>query len=296
MTIFNFGSINIDHVYQVPHFVRPGETLTSSHYQKILGGKGANQSIALAKAKCQVVHVGAISQQDNALLNELSDCGINTQHVAQLETPTGHAIIQVNQDAENAIVLFAGANHALTQVQIDDVMQQSNDDDWVLLQNETNHIESIISSAKTRGLTIAYNPAPMDKQLVTSVINNIDILIVNEVEAMDLLNVASIDDAKRKLQQDYAHLIVIMTLGAQGVCYIHGDELIEVAAYNVAAVDTTAAGDTFIGYCLSGLMAKQDIKHILSTACGASAICVTRTGASSSIPSFDEVTQFIQGQ
>lgn len=299
MTIFNFGSINIDHVYQVPHFVRPGETLTSRHYQKILGGKGANQSIALAKANSDVVHVGAIAQSDNDLLAELAATGVNTQHIALLSQPTGHAIIQVNRDGENAIVLFPGANHALTTEQIENVLSQSTADDWLLLQNETNHIETIITSAKNRGLTLIYNPAPMNKTLVEGQIANIDILIVNEVEAMDLFGVDSVGQAQAILQRDYPALTIVMTLGARGVRYIHGGEIIDVAAFNVEAIDTTAAGDTFIGYCLAGLMssglaAPHGIQAVLSRACAASAICVTRDGASSSIPTQSEVTDFLK--
>ena len=292
MTIFNFGSINIDHVYQVAHFVRPGETLTSNHYQKILGGKGANQSIALAKANCDVVHVGAISTQDRDLLTQMSDDGVNVSQVALIEQPTGHAIIQVNQQAENAIVLFTGANHCLTPIQIEQVISQAKDDDWVLLQNETNHIDTIINAAKTRGLTVVYNPAPMDKALVERQIANIDILIVNEVEAMDLFAVASVELAQQRLQQEYPDLTVIMTLGAQGVRYLNAGVVIEVSAYQVDAVDTTAAGDTFIGFCLAGLMAKFEIKTVLKQACAASALCVTRHGASTAIPTFEQVVTF----
>lgn len=296
MTIFNFGSINIDHVYDVPHFVRPGETLTSNHYQKILGGKGANQSIALARANCNVQHVGAISEDDDNLLNELEQAGVNTRHIARLAQPSGHAIIQVNQEAENAIVLFAGANHGLTTSQINDVLDGAQASDWVLLQNETNHIDTIIAAAKQRQLKVVFNPAPMDKSLVESQLTNIDILIVNEVEAMDLLGVDSIDAAQSALQQRYPQLTILMTLGAQGVRYIHAGEVTEVSAFKVDAKDTTAAGDTFIGYCLAGMMAELSIRDSLTQACAASAICVTHVGASSSIPALADVSAFLESK
>ena len=293
MTIFNFGSINIDHVYQVAHFVRPGETLTSDHYQKILGGKGANQSIALAKANCPVIHIGAIDNSDQSLLTPMTQAGVNIDHVATLAQASGHAIIQVNQQGENAIVLFAGANHQLNQQQIDQALAQAQTGDWVLLQNETNAIGQIIGSAKARGLTVVYNPAPMNKALVESHISEIDILIVNEVEAMDLFAVDCVAQAQLIFQQDYPNLTVILTLGVQGVRYLKGSQVIEVAAFNVTAIDTTAAGDTFIGYCLAGLIdPKHDLIKVLTQACAASAICVTREGASSSIPTLEQVIEF----
>ncbi|WDE09842.1 ribokinase [Thalassomonas haliotis] len=294
MTIFNFGSINIDHVYSVDHFVRPGETMTSSHYQKILGGKGANQSVALAKAGCDVVHVGAISKQDTHLLAELEAKGVNTEQIATLDLATGHAIIQVNKEAENAIVLFAGANHALSAPQIKQVLANAGENDWVLLQNETNEIDTIITTAKAHGLTVAYNPAPMDKAQVEKHLADIDLLIVNEVEAMDLAGVDNVDAAQASLVAQHPNLQILMTLGAEGVRYLNGKAVTQVAAFNVKAVDTTAAGDTFIGYALAGFTGNLGIESVLKQACAASAICVTREGASTAIPGHEEVSQFLK--
>lgn len=293
MIVYNFGSINIDHVYRVPHFVRPGETMTSNAYQQVLGGKGANQSIALARANCDVKHIGAIEKSDTRLLTTLQDFGVDTSFVNLSDTPTGHAIIQVNDEAENAIVLFAGANHQISESQIDDVLAQASSDDWVLLQNETNNIELIIERAKHYGLSVVFNPAPMDVNTVKPLIDNIDLLIVNEVEAMDLCQVDTIEEAQTTLQQRYPQLKIILTLGRQGVRYIYKNEVIEVAAFNVEAIDTTAAGDTFIGYCLAGLQSSLPIEDVLRQACAASAICVTQTGASSAIPTVAQVKAFL---
>ncbi len=294
MIIYNFGSINIDHVYQVEHFVRPGETLTSTQYRKVMGGKGANQSIALAKANNKVVHIGAIGKEDQHLLADFAQVGIDTKHTSCLSQATGHAIIQVNDSAENAIVLFPGANNCLTLDQINNALKEATPKDWVLLQNETNLIDIIVKEAKNKNLTIAYNPAPMNKKLVERVIQHIDILIVNEVEAMDLFEVNSEQEAQNILQHDYPHLTVIITLGAKGVRYLCAGELIEVLAFKVNAVDTTAAGDTFIGYCLTGLMKKESPKDVLTRACAASAICVSHAGASNTIPTHAEVDHFLQ--
>lgn len=294
MNVYNFGSINIDHVYRVSHFVRPGETMTSNDYQQVLGGKGANQSIALGRAGCQVKHVGAIAKGDEQLLKTLTDSNVDTQFIELGEVPTGHAIIQVNDDAENAIVLFAGANHKISIDKIDLVLAQASQDDWVLLQNETNNIDVIIERAKHFGLSVAFNPAPMDTATVTPLIKHIDLLIVNEVEAMDLCQVDSVDQAQQQLQQHYPDLEIILTLGRQGVRYLYQNNVVEVAAFNVEAVDTTAAGDTFIGYALAGLQSSLSIEDTLRQACAASALCVTAHGASTAIPNIDEVTAFME--
>jgi ribokinase len=168
MAVFNFGSINIDHVYSVPHFVQPGETLSSKSYQSILGGKGANQSIALAKANNQVKHVGAIGASDRSFVEQMKEAGVNCDFVREMsDVASGHAIIQVTPDAENNIILFGGANQTLSQDHIANALAAAKPDDWVLLQNETNAIGEIIEEAHKRGLNIAFNPAPM-----TEAINN----------------------------------------------------------------------------------------------------------------------------
>ncbi|SBS36683.1 Ribokinase [Marinomonas spartinae] len=296
MAIYNFGSINLDHLYQLDHFVRPGETMASDSYQCLLGGKGANQSVALAKAGADVKHVGAVHKNDAQILAQLSDLGVNTDLIAKLDVPTGHAIIQLNKEAENAIILFQGANHALTEEQVDQVLAQASSEDWVLLQNETNLIQYIMRQARAKGLKVAFNPAPMDAQLAKEVLPFVDLLIVNEVEAMDLIGVNDVDAAIDGLPKAYPELAVLMTLGKAGVRYFNQDQNLFVEAFSVKAVDTTAAGDTFIGFCLSALMDQLDMKEVLTRACAASAICVTRMGASSAIPSISEVNEFLAEQ
>jgi len=294
MIVYNFGSINIDHVYRVPHFVRPGETMTSDAYQQVLGGKGANQSIALGRANCKVKHVGSIHSSDESLLKTLANSDVDTSLICQGEIPTGHAIIQVNHEAENAIVLFAGANHQISAEHIETVLSQASVDDWVLLQNETNNIELIIKRARHYGLGVAFNPAPMNADVVKPLIEDVDLLIVNEVEAMDLCGVASVDLAQEQLQSRYPQLKIILTLGRQGVRHIYQNDVIEVPAFKVDAIDTTAAGDTFIGYCLAGMQSSLTIEQVLRQACAASALCVTQAGASSAIPTLSQVTKFME--
>ena len=293
MTIYNFGSINLDHLYQVDHFVRPGETMASTQYQLLLGGKGANQSVALAKAGADIKHVGAINASNQDILTQLSDLGVNTDLIGQVPEATGHAIIQLNKDAENAIILFQGANHALAEAQVDSVLAQASSDDWVLLQNETNLVAYTIEKAHELGIKVAFNPAPMDADLTRSVLASVDLLIVNEVEAMDLMQVTSIDEAKLSLANTYADLAILMTLGSDGVRYLNAGQDEFVPAFKVTAKDTTAAGDTFIGFCLSALTNKLSMKQAMQRGCAASAICVTRMGAAPAIPSVEEVDAFL---
>lgn len=298
MTIYNVGSINLDHLYQLAHFVRPGETMASDSYQCLLGGKGANQSVALAKAGADVKHVGAIHHSDQAILDQLAALGVNTGLIARTEVPTGHAIIQLTRAAENSIILYQGANHALTEEQVDHALSQASAGDWVLLQNETNLIEYTMRKAQQHKLKVAFNPAPMDAELTKKVLGFVDLLIVNEVEAMDLIGTTDIDSTIAALPNAYPGLAVLMTLGKAGVRYFDGDpspgaQSLLVKAFSVEAVDTTAAGDTFIGFCLSSLMKGEDMAQAITRACAASAICVTRLGAASAIPTQQEVSEFL---
>ncbi|MGO2355707.1 MAG: ribokinase [Marinomonas foliarum] len=293
MAIYNVGSINLDHLYQLDHFVRPGETMASDSYQCLLGGKGANQSVALAKAGADVKHVGALHHSDQAVIDQLESLGVNTDLIKRVDVPTGHAIIQLTKEAENSIILYQGANHALTEEQIDNVLSNASEGDWVLLQNETNLIEYTMRKAQENKVKVAFNPAPMDAELTRNVLDLVDLLIVNEVEAMDLIGTADIDSTIDAFPKVYPELAVLMTLGKAGVCYFDGEEHLSVKAFSVEAVDTTAAGDTFIGFCLSSLMNGEDMVRAITRACAASAICVTRLGAASSIPTQDEVTAFL---
>ncbi len=299
MAVINFGSINIDHIYAVPHFVAPGETLSSTHYQSVLGGKGANQSIACARAGVDTKHVGAINQGDFEFVLPLKSSGVNCQFIQQLnDTATGHAIIQVNEQGENAIVLFAGANHRLSNEHINDVIESASENDWVLLQNETNAIAEIINSAAAKGLSIAFNPAPMTATIRNLPLEKISLLFVNEIEAMQLTETQTIDAAAQKLAVNYPNTKVIMTLGKAGVCYLYKGDKIKVPGFSVDAIDTTAAGDTFTGYFLANYIHalnkdETDIKQALIIACAAAALCVTKQGAAPSIPSAREVAHFV---
>jgi len=294
MTIYNLGSVNIDHVYQVDHFVQPGETMASAAYQQLLGGKGANQSVALAKAGASVKHIGKLSRTDSHYLTMLSDFGVDCEHLTLEQTPSGHAIIQVTPEGENAIVLFGGANQALSASDIEDALADATESDWLLLQNETSALDSAIAIAKKRGLKVAFNPAPMTASVLDLPLEDIDLLIVNEVEGAML---TGFDDKNAILdycKNQWPDKDIILTLGKQGVCMLTKGEVTEVGAFSVDAVDTTAAGDTFIGFFLAAYSNQMDSKQALQRGCAASAISVTRAGAAQSIPNQSEVDAFLQ--
>lgn len=296
MAVINFGSINIDHVYQVAHFVQPGETIASTNYQQLLGGKGANQSIALAKAGTEVKHVGRIHESDAAFKQTMIKAGIDCRYVACTQTPTGHAIIQVTPEGENAIVLFGGANLELTEQDIMKALDSAEQTDWVLTQNETSGIEQVLRQAKEVGLKVAFNPAPMTETVKQLPHDCIDLLIVNEVEAAEISGVETLDEMEAYFRQNWSHAEVLITLGKHGVRMLKRNTSIDVPAFVVDAVDTTAAGDTFIGYFLSAYSKDNDAESALRRACAASALAVTRGGAAQSIPEAEEVDQFLQEQ
>ncbi|MEM6985282.1 MAG: ribokinase [Pseudomonadota bacterium] len=285
MRVFNYGSINIDHVYRVPVFVQPGETRAVSSYQRFLGGKGANQSLALARAGASVAHVGAVDTDSEWVIDELRASGVEVDAIARIETPTGHAIIQVDDAGENCILIAAGANGCLDLESLDAVLRAADEQDWLLLQNETNQVVEAGRLAKQRGLKVAYNPAPFDADATAEMLPNLSLLIVNGSE-FDALT-ASLGDA---LPSD---IDLLITHGAQGAeIRADGDQLF-VPARKVDVVDTTGAGDTFIGYFLASVGAGLDRVSALERATAASALCVGKAGAAVSIPSAEAVDKLL---
>ncbi len=296
MAIINFGSINIDHVYHVPHFVQPGETLDTTSYQVLLGGKGANQSIALANAGAEVRHVGCIHQQDAQFKQAMIKYGINGRFIRCTDTPSGHAIIQVTPNGENAIFLFGGANRDINEQDISNALADAHDDDWVLLQNETTGIEEILQQAKAKGLNVAFNPAPMTANIKRLDFTLIDLLIVNEVEAAELSEQTDNAAIEAFFRHHFAHGAVIITQGKAGAKWFAGEETVFMPAFVVDAVDTTAAGDTFIGFFLAHYQTSYEVESALRYACAASALAVTKTGAAQSIPTMTQVSTFLAEQ
>lgn len=293
MTIFNLGSINIDHVYQVSHFVTPGETMASDGYQRTLGGKGANQSIALARAGAQVQHLGQLHKSDQDFKDLVASYGVDCQHVQMTDTASGHAIIQVASSGENAIVLFGGANQQISEADIDGALASAQQGDWLLTQNETSGIAYAMQQAKQKGMRVAFNPAPMTESVKDLPQQHIDLLVVNEVEAAELTGCQALPEIIEFFNQHWAETEVIITLGQAGVVMLKDKQQLQVSAFSVKAVDTTAAGDTFIGFFMAAYTQGSDAEVALKQACAASALGVMQSGAAQSIPSLDQVQDFI---
>ncbi len=170
-TVLSIGSLNVDRVFRVPHVVRPGETLASSDVQVFAGGKGANQSVALARAGARVRHCGRIGSDGRWLAEKLAAEGIDTRSITTGNAPTGQAIIQVAADGQNAIVLLAGANHELAPADIDPALAASRLGDWLLVQNETSSVPYAIERAAARGLPVVFNPrrSPRRSSIIRSI-------------------------------------------------------------------------------------------------------------------------------
>lgn len=289
--VCNLGSINLDHVYRVPHFVRPGETLASTGYHCGAGGKGFNQSIALARAGLDVSHLGAIGADGVGLRDKLAAEGVATHHLHTRSGPTGHAIIQVEPGGQNSIVLHAGANHSIASDWIASALAELSPGDWLLTQNETNAVAETLRAARAAGLKTCLNPAPITPEVADYPLDCVDLLVVNETEGRDLSGATTPDKILDALLSRWPALAIVMTLGAEGARYADRNGRCSVTAQRVTAVDTTAAGDTFLGYFLAGLLHDQTPAEALRRATLASAITVARHGAADSIPSLAEFKQ-----
>lgn len=284
MKTLNFGSINIDYVYSLSHFVQPGETIASKTFRTFIGGKGCNQSVAIAKAGVEIFHAGNISESGLFIKKQLEEWNVNTQFINIVEEATGHAIIQVNEEGENAIIIHGGANQTISETQIEATLAHFEKGDFLILQNEINNIAAIIAKAKAKEMTIFFNPAPMTAAVYDYPLDLVDYFIVNETEGQQLTSENDIKSIIHKMKKTYPNTGVIMTLGEKGVIYAKGDIWIEQSAFEVKAVDTTAAGDTFIGYFVAMLRRGKTVELALQIANRAASIAVTRKGGAVSIP------------
>lgn len=289
MKVLSMGSCNIDYIYEVDHIVRPGETQTVGKMRIVSGGKGLNQSIALAKAGVDVYHAGLVGADGGILREALVSNHVNCDYLVQVEEKSGHAIIQLDRAGENCILVYPGANHCFTRAYVDEVLANFERGDVLILQNEINLMDYIMTQAHQLGIQIVLNPAPFNEMIQQLDLSLVDYLILNEVEGQDLTGKQDDFEVLSHLKETYPQTHLILTRGAKGALYAKGDLIIEQSSFKVEAVDTTAAGDTFIGYLIYGIVSGQEIATSLELAAKASSITVTRKGSSSSIPTLDEV-------
>lgn len=295
MRICCFGSMNLDYVYQVPHFVRPGETLSASRRSVSCGGKGLNQSIAMARSGATVFHAGNVGATDGQILVSALSCdGVDTTLIQLQNYASGHAVIQVNAQGENCILLYGGANITVTPEQVDEVLDRFSAGDWLVLQNEINLLPQIVAKARQKGLTIALNASPVEGLNKDFPLHEIDYLFVNEEEACSLAQALPYDRALDVLAQGYPSMTVVCTLGREGATVRRGNRSVHQKAIPAKAVDTTGAGDTFLGYFIGSLVQGCAQDEALSRALFAAHLCVQREGAAGSIPYANEVAQTMQ--
>ncbi len=289
MRILNLGSCNIDYVYTVDHIVRAGETLPADGMEQFVGGKGLNQSVALANAGAVVYHAGCIGEDGKILKDYMESRNVKLDYLKITDGKSGQAIIQLDKNGENCIFLYAGANHLIDKPYIDEVLSHFDKGDFVLLQNEISNLEYIIDAAYERGLNIIFNPAPFTEELVRIPFKKLHTIILNEVECRGFSGDSAPEIFLNKMSKEYPQLNCVVTLGANGSIFSNGKEQYMQPAFKVKAVDTTAAGDTFVGFFLAAITSGSMPKRALELSSIAAALTVSKKGAAPSIPTIDEV-------
>lgn len=291
-TIYNLGSINTDHFYRLPHLPEPGETLAATQYERGLGGKGANQSVALARAGAKVLHIGAVGADGVWMVDRMTAAGVDCRHVEQSAAASGHAIINVDAQAENTIILYPGANRAISRDWVIGALSGARAADVLVMQNETAHQIETARFGQEQGLKVVYSAAPFEADAVRSVLPFISVLILNAVEAAQLCEALGVELNEVPVPQ------ILVTHGSNGAVWhdlAQGRE-IAVPAFKVNAVDTSGAGDTFAGFFVAGIAEGMPPETAMRLASAASALKVTRAGTADAIPTREEVTQFLADQ
>lgn len=292
-TILNFGSLNIDYVYSLDHIVREGETEASLDYQVFAGGKGLNQSVALSRAGGRVFHAGRVGGEGAFLRRALENSGVDCRFLLTDSGANGHAIIQRSAAGENSILLYPGANHKNTRADMDRVLAQFSAGDVLVCQNEISETAYLIEAAHRRGLRVAWNPSPVTDVIRAVDFNTVTWLIINEIEGEAITGASAPAAMLAELRRRYPDLRVVLTLGAGGSVYQDGELVLRQERYTVPVRDTTAAGDTFLGYFIREAAeagrGPEAIGRALKLASMAAALAVSREGAMPSVPLREEV-------
>ena len=289
MKVLSFGSLNIDYVYQIDHIVSNGETESTSGMRENCGGKGLNQSIALARAGVSVWHAGMVGSEGQLLIDACVKNGVNTDFIRMTKGRSGHTIIQVDKNGNNSIILFGGANCCMTETFIDEVINNFESGDMIILQNEINLLDVIIDKAFSKGMKIVLNPSPYDKALDECDLKKVSYFILNEIEGNQMTGEKEPEKILAGIHEKYPDAKIVLTLGSEGSMYFDDGKIYRQGIYKVKAVDTTAAGDTFTGFFVASIIKGMKSEEGLSLAAKAAAIAVTKPGALDSIPALDEV-------
>ena len=293
MRVLNFGSMNLDYVYTVDHMVLPGETQNSQEMNTFLGGKGFNQSTALAKAGVEVYHAGLIGEEGKIFRETAKEYGIRDEYIQVCDEKNGHTIIQVDKNGQNCILLYGGANRAITREFVDEVLIGFEKGDIILLQNEINELDYIIDKAYEKGMQIFLNPSPFDGALDACDLNKISCFLLNEIEGGQIAGETEPDKIIDGILANYENAKVVLTLGGDGSVYADKEKRCQQPVYKVETVDTTAAGDTFTGYFIAGLIQGKTVEETMRMCAVAAGIAVSRPGAAPSIPYMEEVEKLL---
>ena len=288
--------MNIDKTYTVDHIIRPKETIESTSFQLFCGGKGLNQSVALSRAGALTFHAGMVGSDGQMLVDALKESGVHTELIRVADAPTGHALIQIDPSGQNCIIIDGGANRCITREYIDEVLSSFEKGDILLLQNEISEDAYAIDRGHEKGMTVVLNPSPYDGRLDGCDFGKVDLFMVNEVEGRLMAGCESEDPERIRacLREKYPQAAFVLTLGEGGAWWFDAEKEYSQPIFRVKAVDTTAAGDTFCGYFLAAMAENMPVTECLKRASAASAISVSRAGASPSIPAREEVDRFLE--
>jgi len=288
------GSINMDIVMKVPRLPQKGETLLAEEYLTVPGGKGANQAVAAARLGAEVSMIGALGRDafGDTLLEGLTEDGLDVQGIRRTDSPSGNALITVDPQGENTILVYPGANGDVTPDWVQHQESIIQEADWVMLQLEI-PMESVLKAAKLAKKLkkkVLLNPAPA-AELPEELISMVDILTPNETELALLSGVAGIEEGADVLLGKGVQMVVV-TLGSKGSLAKTKESMIQAEAYAIQAVDTTAAGDAFNAGLVTALGEGRNLKEALSFANAVGAVTATKLGAQRSLPTREVVEQF----
>ena len=291
MAIINFGSLNYDYVYQVPHFSGGNETIRSRQTRTDFGGSGLKQSCALAQAGELVYHAGLIGQNGLPLKDFLTQSSVNTDLLQTCTAPQGHCILQVAPNKERAALVYGGSNSEITPDFIDRCLESFGQGDFLLVQNEITNIPYLIDIAYEKGMRIIFNTSPVDEDIFRSACNKCEWLIMNDTECMEIADCDEVTTAFSKLQKQYPSCNILVTMGEEGsICYYKGNVYVQ-NAYPVSVADIVNSGDAFTGYFVAAWMRSLPIEECLDLASRAGAIAVSRPGGAAAFSSYPTLEQ-----
>lgn len=285
-----FRSLNIDRIYNLDRFIRPGETMAAKGYSYSCGGKGFNLAMAMAKAGEKIFFAGAIGPDGEEFEKVFSEYGVDTAYLRHSEKMCGHAVVQVDAFGQNCIIIVGGANEDIPKQYMDEVLEHFEKGDVIILQNEIGSVDYLIEEAHKKGMKVAFNPSPINEAIKKCDLSHVDYLFINEGEGEILSGVKGEDSILRALHTKWPNQMIVLTLGSRGgICMLPDGKKEVCGVLETTAVDTTAAGDTFAGYFLAEFLRGNNVRQVLETASIASGISVSRKGAAKSIPCMEEV-------